>query len=132
MSPDKLKARGDRFGGRFSRYIQWSMWLFGWIRKMRAESEARMLLARLFRSPDLLRGTSLQPRHAGRWILLEHERTDGEVTKVQFGILRHPRPYAFSPQSHKVIEVYRYDVKEGRVERVAGYNWTRGSGRDAD
>ena len=57
---------------------------------------------------------------------------DGSVVRVRFGILRHPRPYAFSGQSHKVIEFYTYDVKARRVLRERGRNITRERGKDAD
>ena len=104
----------------------------GWLQRLRQARTARKLLAAAFRSPERLRGTSLEPRHAGRWVLLEYELAGSEVAAVRFGILRHPRPYPFSRQSHKVIEVYRYDVAAGRMERLEGRNLTRGRGEDAD
>ena len=102
-----------------------------WVRR-KEERAARKLLGALFRSPELLRGTSLQPRHGGRWILLRHEADRGQVVRIWFGILRHPRPYPFSRQSHQVIEHYLYEVKEGKVQRLFGLNLTRKEGRDAD
>jgi hypothetical protein len=98
---------------------------------MRVEREARKLLGEAFRSPDLLEGTSLAPRHAARWVLLRHEEEDGHVARVWFGILRHPRPYAFSRQSHEVIERYLYHVGARRMERLEGRNITRERGKDA-
>jgi hypothetical protein len=108
------------------------MRLDGWLRRLRQGRAARRLLEDAFRSPERLRGTSLEPRHAGRWVLLDYELEGSEVAAVRFGILRHPRPYPFSRQSHKVIEVYRYDVRAGRMERLEGRNLTRGRGEDAD
>ncbi len=52
--------------------------------------------------------------------------------RVYFGIVRHPRPYAFSHQSHKVLESYVYDIAAGTIRRTAGKNLTRASGRDDD
>jgi len=93
---------------------------------------ARKLVAGAFRSPDLLRGTSLQSRHASRWVLVDYEVRGETVSRIRFGILRHPRPYAFSRQSHKVIEYYLYDVDARRISRIEGRNITREAGRDAD
>lgn len=103
-----------------------------WLRRRRAEKEARRLLAAAFRDPEILRGTSLAPRHRARWVLLEAETEGGAVVRVRFGILRHPRPYPFSPQSHKVVEQYLYDVRARRIERISGLNLTRAKGEDAD
>jgi hypothetical protein len=50
---------------------------------------------------------------------------------VRFGIVRHPRPYAFSRQSHKVIEYYVYDVKTQTLGVVKGHNVTREGGEDS-
>jgi hypothetical protein len=103
-----------------------------WLSARRTGREARRLLASAFRSPELLRGTSLEPRHAGRWVLLDHESCGGRVARIRFGILRHPRPYRFSRQSHKVLEAYLYDVAAGSITRLAGHNLTRAEGKDAD
>lgn len=103
-----------------------------WLRKRRSEREARRLLAEAFRDPEILRGTSLAPRHRSRWVVLDAETEGGAVVRVRFGILRHPRPYPFSPQSHKVIEGYLYDVRARRIERLGGLNLTRAQGEDAD
>ena len=102
------------------------------LEKWRRGREARRLLAQVFRSPDFLRGTSLGSRHAGRWLVLDHESRDGRVVRIRFGILRHPRPYRYSPQSHKVLEVYLYEVESGKVTRLGGHNLTRAEGKDAD
>lgn len=103
-----------------------------WRRRARGRRSAGALLEGLFRDPALLAGTSLRRDHAGRWVYLGHEEVDGRVVRVRFGILRHPRPYAFSRQSHKVIERYVFDVAARRVSQEGGVNLTRGEGRDAD
>ena len=103
-----------------------------WLRKRREHGEALRLVAELFRSPERLVGTSLRRAHAGRWVYLDHEVDGDRVIRVRFGILRHPRPYAFSPQSHKVIETYVYHALDDRIERLRGFNVTRHRGRDAD
>jgi hypothetical protein len=104
-----------------------------WLVRRRREREARRLVASLFAGGDLLRGTSLKPRHASRWVLVDFALDpDGGIATVRFGILRHPRPYAFSRQSHKVLEAYLYDVAAGRVTRERGLNLTREAESDAD
>jgi hypothetical protein len=105
--------------------------LGAWWRRRRREREARRLLCEALRSPELLRGTSLRPSHAARCVLLEHEERDGRIRRIRFGILRHPRPYAFSRQHHQVVEVYLYDVEGGRISRLEGWNVTRSRGLDA-
>ncbi|MBI4587096.1 MAG: hypothetical protein HY717_24050 [Planctomycetes bacterium] len=94
--------------------------------------KARRLVDSLFQHPELLHGTSLKPRHRQRWIYLGHEVEGGEVSRVRFGLMRHPRPYAFSRQSHQVAEYYTYDVAAGKVIREGGVNITRRQGVDAD
>jgi hypothetical protein len=111
------------------------MWsrLHSWLDARRQRREAQGLLTELFRSPELLHGTSLKAHHASRWVYISHALNDNaQVTRVRFGILRHPRPYAFSGQSHKVIEYYVYHVLEARLEREKGVNITRQAGKDAD
>src|SRR5262245_59398470 len=103
-----------------------------WLRAWRVGREARRLLAAAFRSPQLLRGTSLESRHAGRWVLLDHESRAGRVVRIRFGIPRPPRTYRFSRQSHRVPEAYLYDVEGRSITRLAGHNLTRSEGRDAD
>ena len=103
-----------------------------WLHERRRAREARRLLAEAFSSPEILRGTSLERRHRSRWVLLDHEARGERIVRIRFGILRHPRPYAFSRQSHKVVERYEYDVEARKITRLAGRNITRESGRDAD
>ncbi len=107
------------------------MSLAEWFQKRRAEREARRLLARAFQSPELLRSTSLEPRHAARWVLLGFESEGDCPVRIRFGVLRHPRPYPFSRQSHQVIEHYLYDVSGAKITRLEGFNVTRGKGEDA-
>lgn len=104
-----------------------------WRRGRRGRRAALRSIAELFARPDRLKGTALRARHRNRWIYLDHEVDDeGQICRIRFGILRHPRPYAFSPQSHKVIETYTYDPRLHRLEREAGLNVTRRRGLDAD
>ena len=90
------------------------------------------LLAEAILTPACVEGTSLKPRHRSRTVLLDFEEKDGSVVRIDFGILRHPRPYSFSKQSHNVIEYYVYDVAAGLIERQKGVNVTRREGKDAD
>lgn len=103
-----------------------------WRRQRRLRREARRLLDEAFSARELLRGTSLRPQHHVRSQLVDFEEDGGRIVKIHFGILRHPRPYAFSRQSHHVIEYYVYDVAARRIEVVRGVNITRREGRDAD
>ena len=50
--------------------------------------------------------------------------------QVFFGIVRHPRPYAFSSQHHAVLELWCWHADEGRLERLKGRNLTREAGED--
>lgn len=106
--------------------------MWKWLRKRSQAARARRLLREAFDDPRALEGTSLKPRHGSRWVLVDLEADEGAVRKIWFRILRHPRPYAFSRQSHKVIESYVYDVDAGRITRIEGRNITRSEGRDAD
>ena len=107
------------------------MGLRTWLKRRRLEKKARRMLQDLFRDGSLLRGTSLRPRHSSRSVFLGFEACEGELAVIRFGILRHPRPYAFSRQSHEVIEYYRYDLKEPRIKVMKGLNLTRLHGQDA-
>lgn len=103
-----------------------------WHAEARQRRDAHRLVRDLFTDPSRLAGTSLRVRHKSRWVHLGHDVDSGRVIKVRFGILRHPRPYAFSSQAHKVIEYYSYDVESGQIDRQRGVNLTRQQGRDAD
>jgi hypothetical protein len=65
-------------------------------------------------------------------VRLEAEETDGRLRGVWFTILRHPRPYAFSRQHHEVLELWRLDAVELRLERVEGANISRLKGGDGE
>ena len=108
------------------------MTLREWFRRRRLRREAMRLVDDAFASPDVLRGTSLRGRHGARWVLLGWEEEAGRVARVDLGIVRHPRPYPFSPQSHKVLETWTYHVAERMFDRKAGRNITRETGKDAD
>ncbi len=91
---------------------------------------ARRALDDLFRNKtELLEPTSLRPEHRVRTQVLDVRESPFEIL---FGILRHPRPHAFSRQFHEVVELWRYDVEEGVVERLKGHNLTRARGEDGD
>lgn len=108
------------------------MGLRDWLQRVRTERRARELLAAAFRNPGFLEGTSLRPRHANRCVVQSFDVEDDEIVRIYFGIVRHPRPYAFSRQSHKVLESYVFDVGASRIRRTAGKNLTRAQGRDDD
>ncbi len=104
-----------------------------WRANQRSQSLAIKSIDDLFTKAALLKQTSLKPHHRSRCVYLRHGLTEsGAIHWVEFGILRHPRPYAFSQQSHKVIEQYRYDVQAQTIERLGGLNLTRQDGKDAD
>ena len=103
-----------------------------WRRRRRLRREARRLLDEAFAVEDLLRGTSLRRDHRVRSQLVDVDEEAGRIKAIRFGILRHPRPYAFSRQSHQVIEYYVYDLVARKIEVVRGINVTRREGRDAD
>ena len=107
------------------------MGLRAWLKRRRVEKQARQMLRALFTDGRLLRGTSLRPRHSSRSVFLGFEARDEELTLIRFGILRHPRPYAFSRQSHEVIEYYSYDPSIPLVKVEEGLNLTRLKGQDA-
>ena len=107
-------------------------WLGRRNRRRRIERDVRKLLDAAFLDPELLRGTSLKPRHRSRYVVLGHDVDDGRIATIHFGILRHPRPYAFSRQHHKVAELYVYDVEKKSLRVVKGINLTRQEGLDAD
>jgi len=102
-----------------------------WLRRRRLERQARELLRTVFTRPELLRGTSLRPHHRGRCVVTDLKVEEERLVSVRFGIVRHPRPYAFSRQSHQVIEYYVYDVKTQALAILKGHNLTRESGEDS-
>lgn len=102
-----------------------------WLERRRREKAVQRLLVAMFESPELLRGTSLKPRHASRAVVVDHRETDGDILCIRFGILRHPRPHPFSRQSHNVIEYWRYDVRARSLRVEKGVNLTRLDGKDA-
>ncbi len=108
------------------------MGLRAWLLRTRTERRARGLLATALGDSRMLSGTSLRRRHANRCVVQSFDVEGEEIVRIYFGIVRHPRPYAFSHQSHKVLESYVYDVAAGTIRRTAGKNLTRASGRDDD
>ena len=102
-----------------------------WLNRRRRAREIRRVLDDAFHTPELLRSTSLRPGHRNRYVILDHDEEEGELRRIHFGIVRHPRPYAFSRQHHEVLEFYVYDVSAGRIQVVKGINLTREEGLDA-
>ncbi len=98
--------------------------------RWRQERRARKELRRILSDPDRLTGTSLRPAHAARADLVGFEDEDGTITRLEFTILRHPRPYPFSRQHHLVAELWRIDLPDGRPERLRGLNLSRLDGGD--
>lgn len=86
----------------------------------------------LFDEPERLEGTSLRAAHRGRVDILDIEDDGNRLTAFRFIILRHPRPYAFSSQHHRVMERYRYDVVEERLSRDGSVNLSRLAGKDGE
>jgi hypothetical protein len=116
--PRRLPARYHGGMGLAQRWRQF--------RQKRAEArEARRLLRGLFECPDLRRVSSLRPDHRRRAQFLDWETAGGEVVRVRFGLVRHPRPLRLRGVHHEVIEIYVYDVRAGTVEVVASHNVTR-------
>ena len=92
--------------------------------------QARHELDALFTARrELLRRTSLRPEHRSRVQLLDVAE---DPLRIRFTLLRHPRPYPFSRQSHEVVELWEYGVEAGTLERVAGHNLSRARGEDGD
>lgn len=114
-------ATGIRYHGRMG----FTAWWRQFRAKRRRRREARRLLAALFDRPDIRVVSSLRPDHRSRAVLLGYEGEGGDVTRLRFGIVRHPRPMPLRGVHHEVIEVYRYDVRTGKVEVVSSHNVTR-------
>jgi len=107
------------------------MGLRAWMKRRHLGKKARRMLRDLFQDRGLLGGTSLRPSHSSRCVFLNFEARDGELTVIRFGILRHPRPYAFSRQSHEVLEYYSWDLPGSRIRVERGINLTRLQGHDS-
>lgn len=105
-----------------------------WRRRRELAKRARRLVTEALRDAEKLSGTSLHPRHASRFMVTDYQTKEetGELSWIEFSILRHPRPYAFSRQAHQVIELYRFDLLSGKIKVLKGFNVTRAEGRDAD
>jgi len=101
-----------------------------WWRKSRRWSRARRELDEMFtRRADLLATTSLRLEHRSRTQVLD---VLDSPRRIYFGIVRHPRPYKFSLQHHRVLELWCLHVEEERLERLQGHNLTREAFSDGD
>lgn len=112
----------------------WQRWCRWIADPERAERRrAQKLVRSVFDQPDLLNGTSLRREHRGRAIYLRHETDElGTITRVTFGILRHPRPYPFSRQFHEVLEFWTLHVSKRSVTRDRAVNLSRSKGTDGE
>jgi len=104
--------------------------ILGWWRspQRRLRRDAERSLDELFRDRELLATTSLRPDHRSRCQILDLSQAP---RRIGFGIVRHPRPFPFSPHAHEVVELWVLDAEARTVERVKGVNLTRARDRDA-
>ena len=107
------------------------MGIRSWLRRRRSEKAVRRCLNDLFDHPETLAGTSLRRRHKSRYVVRDYKIRDGVIAWIRFGILRHPRPYSFSRQSHNVVEYWLYDPSTGSLTVEKGVNLTRLDGEDS-
>lgn len=101
-------------------------------RETRLRRRALACVRTIFDDRQLLQGTSLRREHRSRAVYVRHQSEDDTIVVVRFGIVRHPRPYAFSRQVHQVAEFWDYWPAERRLERVGGVNLSRLRGQDGD
>jgi hypothetical protein len=107
-----------------------AQWLGWWRSPERARRRAaERELDALFADPSRLAGTSLRPDHRARCQLLDLSQAP---ERIGFGIVRHPRPYAFSSQRHEVVELWLLDLPARSLTRVKGVNLTRKRGGDGE
>lgn len=102
----------------------WSHWRDWWRARRAAASRlaaARRSLDVLFAArPELLARGRLKPHHRGRATILDIETAEGgEIRRILFGIVRHPRPHPLAPRGDEVLELIEYLPGEGDL-RVAG------------
>jgi len=98
-----------------------------WNARRRALAAARAALDELFtRRPELLAAGRLKPHHRGRATILEFEcEADGDVRRVLFGIVRHPKAHPLAPRGDEVLELLEYHPLEGTLAVVGSRNLTR-------
>lgn len=119
-------------------------WWQSWWQRRRRWRQARRLVRDLFDDPQRLTGTSLRPAHRGRVEIVDvqvdvqvddgqvGQAGDGDISRIYFTILRHPRPYPFSRQFHAVVQKYCYDVPAGQVRHEQSVNLSRLKGGDGE
>ena len=102
-------------------------------RARRREERARRqagwrVLEQLFREkPAVLAQGRLKPRHLNRVHLLEVDLDQhGVVTRLLFGIVRHPKAHPMAPRGEEVLELLDYRPAEETLEETGGANLTRG------
>ncbi|MDQ7008317.1 MAG: hypothetical protein Q9Q40_13940 [Acidobacteriota bacterium] len=96
-------------------------------RQARLHRCAHRELDRLFfERRQVLAAGRLEPRHRSRITLLEVEAgASGEVRRILFGIIRHPRPHPLAPRGDEVLEVLEYLPGRGRLSVAGSRNLTR-------
>jgi hypothetical protein len=105
--------------------------LAGWWKQRREERARRsagwQALERLFgEKPAVLSQGRLKPHHLHRVHLLEVDLDDGGVvTRLLFGIVRHPKAHPLAPRGEEVLELLEYRPGEETLEVTGGANLTR-------
>jgi hypothetical protein len=96
-------------------------------RRRGALRAARRELDRLFfETPELLPAARLSPKHRGRVNILESDLDEhGSVTRILFGIVRHPKAHPLAPRGDEVLELIEYLPAENRLGNVGARNLTR-------
>lgn len=109
-----------RFGGLIAR------WRTSRRRRSALRAARRELDRLFFETPELLPAARLSPKHRGRVSILESDMDEhGSVTRVLFGIIRHPKPHPLAPRGDEVLELIEYLPAERRLGNVGARNLTR-------
>ena len=109
------------------------MWkgLADWWKRRKDARRRRALgleaLDRLFlERSELLPQGRLKRRHRNRCNLLEIDLDDGgEVERLLFGIIRHPKTHPLAPRGDEVLELLEYRPREGTLQVAGSRNLTR-------
>jgi hypothetical protein len=76
--------------------------------------------------PGVLKQGRLKPHHLNRVHLLEVDLDErGEVSRLLFGIVRHPKAHPLAPRGEEVLELLEYRPREETLEVTGGANLTR-------
>ncbi|UCF66590.1 MAG: hypothetical protein JSV80_12460 [Acidobacteriota bacterium] len=107
---------------------RWRAW-----RRRRAERRlASRRLDELFSTrPDLLRCGRLRTEHRHRVNILEIDADEsGEVQRILFGIIRHPKAHPLAVRGEEVLELLEYRPVDQRLSVAGSRNLTRQRRRD--